>query len=464
MKTLPRSLRIPSTFPLAALLSAALLGASPAAASTTDSDWPHWRGPRWNGTSTESGLPTTWGEGPDGRSNVRWSLDLPGAAGSTPVVAGDRIFLTSAVAGSDRLRVLAVSRDGKVLWTAGPGEATVEVFAQLAHETNAAAPSPVTDGEHVWALFASARLYRFGVDGDLGPTVDLAERYGAPSLFFGLSTSPLLVDGKIVVQLLHAESQRVVALDATTGEEVWAHERPTDAQKESLHSYTSVIPFGTDAGRLLLVHGADYLTAHDPASGVERWRFGPVNPKDSYNPTYRLVATPVVAGDLVVVPTAKRGPVFGLRPAGTEEGAFGPDSPSVAWTHPRGTPDVPSPIAVDGRIVLAGENGRLTLLDAGKGEELAAERLHQSTYRASPVVADGKIYVAATDGTVTVLRADTPTVEILATNDLGAGRLASSPAIAHGTIYLRTAEALFAIAEGAGGKQASETAATTSSR
>ena len=240
----------------------------------------------------------------------------------------------------------------------------------------------------------------------------------------------------------------MVALDGKTGKEVWKHERPTDATDECLHSYTSVLPFTAESGGdVLLVHGADYLSAHSFADGAEIWRYGSLNPKDNYNPMYRLVSTPIAKDGLIVVPTAKRGPVFGLRP-GAAKGKIEDNAPQVAWKLDRGTPDVPSPLIADDLVYLADENGRLTVVDVTNGETLYAERVHQSPHRGSPVLADGKLYLTGTDGTVSVLRPGRK-FEVLAKNTIDAGRLAASPAISQGTIYLRSYEALFAIGEAA---------------
>ena len=416
-------------------------------APATAENWPHWRGPRLDSTSSETGLPTTWSSGEEGEKNVRWRYDLPGPAASTPIVWGDLVFVTSTVEDGDGLQVLAIDRDGKLRWTANADRGVVKVFQQFAHETNAAAPSPVTDGKHLWVLFGTANLFSFDMTGKLAWQADLAERYGRPNMYFGLSTSPLLHEGRLYLQLLHTDAQLVVALDAATGEEAWRQSRATDASAECLHAYTSVMPFapGNGAGGQLLVHGADYITAHSFDDGAEIWRYGTLNPKDSYNSAFRLVTTPTAAGDLIVVPTAKRGPVFGLRPAGAR-GKIGPGAAQVAWTLDRGTPDVPSPVIAGGLVYLSGENGRLTVLDAGSGETVYAERVHQSQHRGSPVLADGKLYLTATDGTVSVLRPGRR-FEVLAKNTVGGGRLAASPAISEGTIYLRTNESLFAIAE-----------------
>lgn len=425
------------------LVILALLLAVPAAAE----NWPHWRGPRLDSTSGETGLPTTWSSSEDGGKNVRWRYDLPGPAASSPIVWGERIFVTSTEKDGDGLLVLAIGRDGKLRWTARADRGAVKVSEQFAHETNAAAPSPVTDGEHLWVLFGTANLFSYDMSGEVAWRVDLGGRYAPPKTYFGLSTSPLLHGDRLYLQLLHTDAQVVVALDKATGEEVWKQERSTDATGECLHAYTSVMPFTPGGGgeARLLVHGADYISAHSFEDGAEVWRFGTLNPKEGYNSMFRLVSTPIAADGLVVVPTAKRGPVFGLRP-GKAKGRIEEGAPQLAWKLDRGTPDVPSPLIADGLVYLSGENGKLTVLDAKGGETVYAERVHQSPHRGSPVLADGKLYLTATDGTVTVLRPGR-SFEVLAKNQVDGGRLAASPAISEGTIYLRAYEALFAIAE-----------------
>ena len=426
---------IPRVLPILVFFVASL-SALPGAAE----NWPHWRGPRFDGTSTETGLPTTWSRD----NNVRWRLPLPGPAGATPVVWGERVFLTSTDKGSDAVLVLAVSRSGKELWRREVDRGSQRVPPRFALETTLASPSPVTDGEHLWALFGTAKLVAFDLDGEAVWTRDLAALYGEPKTYFGLSSSPFLHGGRLYLQLLHTDRQLVLALDPGTGEEIWAHERRTDARAECLHAYTSPVAYrpGGDGEELLLIHGADYLTAHRPADGAEVWRHGGLNPKDGYNTSLRLVATPVVADGLVVVPSAKRGPVYGLRPAGARGDITGA-ARHTAWDIERGTPDVPSPLVHGGIVYLSGESGRLTVLDAAKGTEVYAERVHQSTHRGSPVIADGKLLLTGTDGTVSVLRPG-KSFEVLAKNSVEE-RLAASPAISGGTIYLRSYEALYAI-------------------
>lgn len=182
-------------------------------ASANAENWPHWRGPHFDGKSSESGLPTTWSFTEESQKNIRWRVDLPGPGGATPIVWGDRIFVTSTEKEGESLLVLAFDRDGNTLWAVQPDKGKIEVFPQFAHETNAAAPSPVTDGEHLWVLFGTSRLYRLDMTGKVTWQVDLGERYGPPKTLFGLSASPLLFGDHLYLQLLHADAQLVIALD-----------------------------------------------------------------------------------------------------------------------------------------------------------------------------------------------------------------------------------------------------------
>jgi outer membrane protein assembly factor BamB len=158
-----------------------------------------------------------------------------------------------------------------------------------------------------------------------------------------------------------------------------------------------------------------------------------------------------VDGDLIVVPTAQRGPVFGLRP-GSASGTLSLDSEAVRWTLERANPDVPSPLIHEGLVYLIDKKGTLRVVEASSGKETHLERLYESPHRASPVYADGKIYAAAADGTVTVLEPG-PEPKVLARNELGE-QLSASPSVSNGILYLRTYEALYAIGTSGEGRPA----------
>jgi outer membrane protein assembly factor BamB len=408
----------------------ALFGAGRARAE----NWPQWRGPQLNGVSAETGLPTKW----SAKENVAWRLPLPGPAGATPVVWDDHIFLTS-VDGQD-LELIAADTSGKQLWK--------RVMSTGNHpvrdEGNSASPSPCTDGEHVWAMMSTGILACYDLAGNEIWKVDLQERYGRFKLQYVMSSSPVLDGDRLYLQLIHSGGAAVFALDKATGREIWKQRRPSDAHDECEHSYASPIIYRDDKQSLLISHGADYVVAHRLTDGVEVWRCGGLNNKGRYNNTLRFVASPAAVPGLIVVPSAKNGPVLGLRP--DAHGDITTDATAHWWTRPQNTPDVPSPIVHDGLVYLCRENGNLIVLDAKTGEQHYEHRTHSDRHRASPVYADGKVYLTARDGTVTVVKAGKE-FELLATNTLDED-ISASPAISGGTIYLRTFAALYAIREG----------------
>lgn len=404
--------------------------------SAQSENWPQWRGPRNNGTSLEKNLVTSWSK----TENVKWRLPLPGAAASTPIVWNDRIFLTSA--DGSALVLLTLNTGGKTLWQQKLDDGNVEIRAG---ESNPACPSPSTDGEHVWAFVGSGMLTCFDFEGNRVWEFDVQERYQKFNMYWGMSTSPLLDGDRLYLLLLHSNAQVLVALDKRTGKERWQHQRRTDARQECRHAYTSPILYRHAGQAFLVAHGTDYTTAHSLSDGSELWRTGGYHAAGNYNPSLRFVASPVAAEGLIVTPSAKNGPVFGINPAKARGDITGKPE-HFHWQRPQNTPDVPSPLIHDGLVYLCRENATLICLDAQSGEEYYMERTHDRRHRGSPVYADGKIFLMAADGTVTVVKAGKK-FSILATNSVEE-RLAASLAISNGTIYLRSYEALYAIANG----------------
>ena len=403
-------------------------------------NWPHWRGPKLSGVSEEKGLPTRWSS----TENIAWRLPLPGPAGSTPVVWKDRIYLTTAA--DTELRVCCASTDGKLLWQQRLG-GTNDTFRT--DEGNLASPSPCTDGRHVWALVGDGTLGCFDPRGEHVWTVELPSRYGPLNIQFGLASTPVLDQGRLYLQLIHGDGDaatreaKVICLDAATGDELWQQPRPSDAHAECEHSYASPTLYRDSQAAFLITHGADYAIAHALDNGRELWRCGGMNSPGNYHPTLRFVASPAIGEGLIVVPTAKGGPVLGLRPHGS--GDITDSAAHVAWRFPDSTPDVPSPLIHDNLVYLCRENGNLLCLDADSGEEIYHQRTVRDRHRASPVLADGKLYLTSRGGVVTVVRAGRE-FEIVAQNDVEE-EIAASPVIANGTIYLRTFDSLLAIRE-----------------
>ena len=396
-------------------------------------NWHQWRGPNNDGISSETDVPINWSQ----TENVRWRLPLPGEGASTPIVWGDKIFLTCA--DGSALVLMCVNTAGKELWkrTLGQGNRS-----KRGDEVNFAAPSPTTDGKHVWAFLGNGDLACYDFDGEQIWQTNLEEQYGKFRLGFIMSMTPLLYKDKLYIQLIHSNAWLVLALDKMTGEEVWKHDRESDATAECEHAYTSPILYRDAEREFLVVHGADYVTAHNLEDGSEIWRCGGLNPQNNYNYSFRLVASPVVTEGLIVVPSAKNGPVLGLDPSGTGNVT---NSEWQTWKLQRGTPDVPSPLIHDGLVYLCRENGDLICLDAKTGEQLYRERTHRQRHRSSPIYANGYIYLTARDGVVNVVKAGR-NFEIVATNSIDE-TFAASPVIADGTLYLRSYEALYAISQ-----------------
>ncbi len=205
---------------------------------------------------------------------------------------------------------------------------------------------------------------------------------------FGMTSTPVLDGNRLYLQLLHSGGAQVVSLDKATGEEVWKQNRPSDARAECEHSYSSPVLYRDGQLELLLTHGCDYIVAHRLTDGSEVWRCGGLNPKGKYNPTLRFVASPLAVPGLIVVPSAKNGPVLALDPA--SKGDISDSKEGHFWTREHNTPDVPSPLVVDGLLYLCREDGTLICLDAKTGEEFYTKRTHADRHRASPVYADGK--------------------------------------------------------------------------
>lgn len=395
-------------------------------------NWQQWRGTHNDGISKETEAPIQWSQ----TENVKWRLPLPGEAAATPIVWKDKIFLTSAE--GDALVLMCVSIDGKELWkrTLGHGNRSIR-----GGEANFAAPSPVTDGEHVWAFLGTGDLACYDFEGNQVWHTNIADRYGKFRLGFVMSSTPVLDKDRLYIQLIHSNAWLVLSLDKMTGKEIWKHDRKSDATAECEHAYTSPILYRDAEREYLVVHGADYVTAHNLEDGSEIWRCGGLNPISNYNYSLRLVASPVATEGLIVVPSAKNGPVLGINPAATQGDIT--DSEWQIWKRRRGTPDVPSPLIHDGLVYLCRENGDLICLDAETGEQYYLKGTHRHRHRASPVYANGHIYLTARDGVITVVKAGRK-FEIAASNDMGED-IAASPAIANGTLYLRSYQALYAI-------------------
>ena len=416
-----------------------MLGSSVADHVVRAENWPQWRGAKHNGVSSEANVPTKWSKS----ENIAWRLPLPGPGGATPVVWGERIFLTSVDKGSGDLLLLCIGTDGKEKWRQVMSSGNQDVRGD---EGNSASNSPCTDGEHVWAMMANGVLGCYSLDGKEVWKLNLQDRYGKFSIQFGMTSSPLLDGDQLYLQLIHGEGNAktreavVVCLDKKTGKEIWKRDRPSDAIAECEHSYASPTMYDDGQSKFLISHGADFIVAHDLSDGHELWRCGNLNVKSKYDPTLRFVATPVTSNGIVIVPTAKGAPLIALKPNG--KGDITNNDELHLWKHSK-TPDVPSPLIHEGLVYLCMQDGQVHCLDQKSGEQIYLKRAHSDRYRSSPVYADGKIYLTARGGLVTVIKTG-KSFEVLAENEIGEA-MSASPAIANGTLYLRSFDALWAI-------------------
>ena len=397
-------------------------------------DWSNWRGPERTGTSPEQNLPVRWSM----TENLAWTLPLPSGGGSTSIVSGDRVFLN--VADGDTVFLWCVDRrTGSVSWKQPVGSA--EGHAHRKH--NMATPSPVVGDGRVFVMTGNGALKGFTLEGRELWARSLEKDYGPFGTNWGYGSSPLLEGGTLYVQVLHGmktdDPSYLLGLDPASGTTRFRVERPTAARWESPDAYTTPVVARRDGKTEIIVTGGDAVTGHDPSTGTELWRDSGLNPNNEGN--YRLVASAVAVDDIVVVPSRVK-PMVVLR-------AFGRGDVTAThrlWTFDRG-PDVPTPTTDGTLLYVVTDKGILWCLDLRTGKNVyGPQRLAVGTYSSSPLLADGKLYVTSEDGLTSVIKAG-PTFELLAENALE-GFTLSSPAAAHGQLFLRTGEALYCIGTG----------------
>ncbi len=414
-------------------------------------NWPQWRGPEFNGSSPEQNLPTAWSK----TEGLKWIANLPGPSAATPVVWGDHVFLTAAIQDSQQLVGIAIDRKtGKELWRKPVGTG----FGRD-NRSNYSAPSPVTDGQTVWFFFGNGDLAAFNFAGEKLWARNLQKDYGAFAFLWTFSTSPLLHDGILYLQVLQRDvpvsgrgradgpnDSYLLALDPKTGKELWRQVRPSDAREESREAFSTPIPY-THAGRKeILVVGGDCISGHDPKTGREFWRWG------TWNPTrighWRLVPSPVAGAGVALACAPKGGPVVALKLGKNGELK---DS-DVAWqsSDRAVSSDVSTPLFYQGRFyVLNSDRRTLSCVEPATGKVLWTGDLGTRTkLEASPTGADGKIYMMNHNGEVFIAQAGDE-FKLLATipmgGDPGDRELRPSIVPAYGNLFIRTSAKLYCV-------------------
>jgi outer membrane protein assembly factor BamB len=379
--------------------------------------WPRFRGPSGQGLTGRKDLPVRWDK--DGK-NVLWRAKVPGRGNSSPVVWGDRVFLTgSSPDGTARSVWCFAASDGRLLWARQVPPAPPE--SEVRPKNGYASATPATDGERVIAFLGSCGLVCYDFAGKLLWHYD---RFHFRTTH-GTGSSPLLYRDKVVlVQDQNLTDSVFVALDKYTGKLLWRQPRP----RAMTWSTPVVVRVG---GRdELLFAGAETVKGYDPETGRELWRLT--------GPTQEVVPALVVGKDVLYSASGRNGPTLGLRPGGRGDVS----KTHLVWRTARSGPHVPSPIYLGGRLYAVNDTGVATCLDAGTGKLLWQRRL-PDRFSASPVEGGGLLYFPAESGLTYVLRA-ADRFALVAQNDLGAPILAS-PAVSGNRLLLRTEDELVCV-------------------
>jgi outer membrane protein assembly factor BamB len=415
-------------------------------------DWPHWRGPAATGVAAPSALPSTW----SATNNLAWQAPLAGAGVSSPIVWGNRVFVTSQIGDGRR-------RDGRhptLTQGADPataGEATlsrrsravvgflVEAFDRSTgkrlwlHEIaaegelppvhdkhNLSSASPVTDGERVYAWFGTGQLIALDVGGKPAWSRNLARDYGAFDIQWGHASSPALFQDSLILLCYHGGRSYLLSLDTRAGAVKWKVDKPAGVE-----SYSSPIVAQGPNGQELIVNSSVGVEAFDPATGKSLWTYPEVN-------RFPIPVSMVDNGILYLSRGYRSSPYMAIRLGGKGDIT----KTHVVWRVPTGGPYVSSLVHYQGVIYMSTDNGILSAVDASNGERLWQERVG-GTFSASPIAGDGKVYFVSEGGETIVIKAGR-SFEIIARNKLD-GHFVASPAAGGGKVFLRADDRLYAV-------------------
>ena len=381
--------------------------------------WPGWRGPSAQGHVAGSGYPHAWSD----TENVLWKVPVPGSGNSSPVIWGDRIFLTTAYDGGERLSVLCFQRsDGALLWETRIPHRGVE----RGHRKNGhASATPATDGELVYASFGTHGLVALDFDGK----VVWQHPLGPIQNYHGSAGSPILYRDTVIIYQDHKGPSFVAAFDKATGKTRWWTDRRASV------GWGTPIVLQAGGRDELVVSGEDEVIAYDPRNGKTLWSV--------QGNTFEVIPTPSVGHGLVFCSSGRAGPTLAIRPGGKGDVT----DTHVAWKTAKGSPFIPSTIVVGDQLYMVNDMmSVVTSYEAKTGELVFQGRLgrpQRESFSASPVAVDGKVFFTNDSGETFVLAAGRE-LEVVRVNRLGARTLAS-PALVDGRWYWRTERELICV-------------------
>jgi outer membrane protein assembly factor BamB len=395
-----------------------------------DADWPHWRGPNDDGMA-RGDAPIHWSDD----EHIAWKANVPGRGFSSPVVWGDRLFLTTAVPASGsgglvehKFIVMCFDRKtGRVLW-----EKTAKVATphQQHHPQygSFASNSPITDGKHVWAFFGSRGLYCYTIAGE--PVWQ--KEFPALRMFnsFGEGAWTALDAEKLFVVLDQEGESFLLALDKTTGREIWR------APRQGNTNWSGPYVLTHDGRKQVVISASREVCAYDTETGKQIWSAKGLG--------QNTIPSPVAADGIVFVMSGYRNPNLMAIRLGKEGDLTGTDA--IVWQNQRGNSYTPSPVLYEGKLYMLTDSGQLSCLDGKTGTaHYAQQRLPKPySFKASPVGVNGRLYLASENDDVIVVKMGEK-FEVLATNTLKDQTFIGSPAVIDGSIYLRGQNTLFCI-------------------
>jgi outer membrane protein assembly factor BamB len=379
-------------------------------------DWLQFRGPNGSGVANEAKLPTQLEA-----KSVAWKIHLPGRGLSSPVIVGDRVFVTACSGlGQERLHVLCFSaKDGAKLWE----RQFWATGRTMAHEKiSVAANSPCSDGRHVFAFFSSNDLICLDLDGNVKWLRGITRDYPNASNSLGMAGSPVVVGDTLIVPVENDSESFTLGLDVATGVNRWKRDRP------KLAAWTSPIAVTDPATKkpLVVLQSGPGLSVVDAHTGEEAWY---------YADGAATMASSVLADGVLFVPS--RG-VTALKPAKAGE------KPEVLWQNSQFSPGAASPVVVGGRLYTVNNAGVLTCGDAADGKRLWQLRT-TGPYSATPLAVGKFLYLVNEKGLVQVVDTSAPEGEVVSTLDL-ADVIIGTPSIGAGGLFIRSDKALYKIA------------------